>query len=57
MIFYLVCLPKQKKSTEKKFICTLDIYLGQCVKKLCISVLIVAENNERKSYVNKHKDL
>lgn len=57
MIFYLVCLPKQKKSTEKKFICTLDIYLGQCVKKLCISVLIVAENNERNSYVNKHKDL
>lgn len=32
-------------STEKKFISTLDIYLGQCVKKLSISVLVVAENN------------
>lgn len=44
-------------STEKKFISALNIYLGQCVKKLSISVLVVAENNRGKSYVNKNKDL
>lgn len=44
-------------STEKKFISTLDIYLGQCVKKLSISVLVVAENSWGKSYVNKIKIL
>lgn len=43
-------------STEKKFISALDIYLGQCVKKLSISISVVAENNWGKSYVNKNKN-
>lgn len=42
---------------EKKFISTLEIYLGQCVKKLSVSVLVVAENNQGKSYGNKNKYL
>lgn len=40
-------------SIEKTFTSTFETYLGQCVKKLSISVLVVAENNQGRSYINK----